>query len=204
MPTRKPKFTDSVFINCPFDEEYWPIFEAIIFCIIDCGFVPRCSLESPDSGETRVKRIHKIIQSCMYSIHDISRVQLTPKFPRFNMPFEVGLDLGCREYGTEQLKRKKCLILDTKRYRYQEFFSDISGQDIQSHNDSPDVVITLIRNWLRAASRRKTIPGQNLIKKRFTKFSNVLPKLCDDVGLDKTDIQFVEYVTFIEEWLKTA
>ena len=140
----------------------------------------------------------------MYSIHDISRVQLTPKFPRFNMPFEVGLDLGCREYGTEQLKRKKCLILDTKRYRYQEFFSDISGQDIQSHNDSPDVVITLIRNWLRAASRRKTIPGQNLIKKRFTKFSNVLPELCDDVGLDKTDIQFVEYVTFIEEWLKTA
>ena len=204
MPFSLPKFTDSVFINCPFDKEYWPIFETIIFCIIDCGFIPRCSYESPDSGEARVKRIQNIIKTCMYSIHDISRVQLTPRFPRFNIPFEVGLDLGCREFGTKQLKRKKCLILDSEKYRYQEFFSDISGQDIQSHNDSPDVVITLIRNWLRAASRRKTIPGQNLIKKRFTRFSKVLPKLCDDVGLDKTDIQFVEYVTFIEEWLKTA
>jgi len=120
------------------------------------------------------------------------------------MPFEVGLDLGCRVYGTKQLKRKKCLILDTDEFRYQEFFSDISGQDIQSHNDSPDEVITVVRNWLRAITRRKTFPGPVLIKKRFRVFSKVLPELCDKVGLDRTDIQFVEYVTLIEEWLKTA
>lgn len=78
MPSSKPRFADSVFINCPFDKDYWPIFEAIIFSIVNCGFVPRCSLEIQDSGQTRYENIQNIIKSSKYSIHDISRVQLTP------------------------------------------------------------------------------------------------------------------------------
>ena len=43
--TRGPRFADCVFVNCPFDAEYWPIFEAIVFGILDCGFTPRSALE---------------------------------------------------------------------------------------------------------------------------------------------------------------
>jgi len=68
-----PRFIDSVFINCPFDREYWPIFEGIVFCIIRCGFVPRCALEEADSGQVRLEMIQRIIRNCQYTIHDLSR-----------------------------------------------------------------------------------------------------------------------------------
>ena len=40
------------------------------------------------------------------------------EFPRFNMPYELGLDVGAAEYGTKRLKTKRALILDTERYHY--------------------------------------------------------------------------------------
>src|SRR5512147_1544139 len=154
MAERTPRFADSVFINCPFDHDYWSLFEAMVFCIVDCGFVPRCSLEHPDSGEARVRRIYRLIRSSQYSIHDISRVELTPDLPRFNMPFELGLDLGSREFGRGTARRKRCLILDSEPYRYQRVLSDIAGQDIRAHSNSPERVIDIVRNWLTSASRR--------------------------------------------------
>jgi hypothetical protein len=197
-------FADSVFINCPFDREYSPLFEALVFCIIDCGFVPRCGLEEPDSGEARIRRIQSLIGTSQYSIHDLSRVELTPDLPRFNMPFELGLDLGCRTFGQATLRRKRSLILDSDRYRYQRFLSDIAGQDIRPHSNSPDELITQVRNWLRGASKRTNIPGPRKIKGRFARFSAVIPAYCDRLGLDRTDIQFPEYVTMVEEWLRSA
>jgi hypothetical protein len=35
----------SVFINCPFDEGYRPLFHALIFAVSDCGDIPHCSFE---------------------------------------------------------------------------------------------------------------------------------------------------------------
>ena len=197
-------FADSVFINCPFDREYSPLFEALVFCIIDCGFVPRCALEEPDSGEARIRRIQSLIRTSQYSIHDLSRVELTPDLPRFNMPFELGLDLGCRTFGQATFRRKRSLILDSDRYRYQRFLSDIAGQDIRPHSNSPDELITQVRNWLRGASKRGNIPGPRKIKERFARFSTVIPAYCDRLGLERTDIQFAEYVTMVEEWLRSA
>ena len=196
-------FADSVFINCPFDREYSPLFEALLFCILDCGFVPRCALEEPDSGEARIRRIQSLISTSQYSIHDLSRVELTPDLPRFNMPFELGLDLGCRTFGRAALRQKRSLILDSDRYRYQRFLSDIAGQDIRPHSNSPDELITQVRNWLRGASKRADIPGPKKIKERFARFSTVIPAYCDRLGLDRTDIQFPEYVTMVEEWLRS-
>lgn len=204
MAERRPRFADSVFINCPFDEEYWPLFEAMVFCVVDCGFVPRCALEEPDSGEARVRRIHRLIESSRYSIHDISRVELTPDLPRFNMPFELGLDLGCRAFGRTAAKRKRCLILDSEPHRYQQLLSDIAGQDIRAHSNSPEQMIDVVRNWLRSTSGRTTLLGPVRIKEHFVRFSSVLPEFCDRQGLDRHDLQFSEYVTLIEEWLKSA
>ena len=204
MAKRTPRFADSVFINCPFDPDYWPLFEALVFCTVDCGFVPRCALEEPDSGEVRVRHIHRLIETSQYSIHDISRVELTPDLPRFNMPFELGLDLGCRAFGRAVSKTKRCLILDSEQYRYQRLLSDIAGHDIRAHSNSPEQLINVVRNWLRSTSRRRTIPGPVRIKERFARFSSVLPEYCDRQGLDRHDLQFPEYVTLIEEWLKSA
>jgi hypothetical protein len=32
----------NVFINCPFDEQYKPLFEALVFAVFDCGFRALC------------------------------------------------------------------------------------------------------------------------------------------------------------------
>jgi hypothetical protein len=98
---RKPGYNDNVFLNCPFDSEYWPVFEAIVFTIFACGFVPRCAREEADSSDVRVDKLVRLIQQSRYGIHDISRVELDDAhgLPRFNMPFELGLDLGCKRFG---------------------------------------------------------------------------------------------------------
>lgn len=36
----------NVFINCPFDKDYAPLFDAILFAIYKCGFRPRCAMET--------------------------------------------------------------------------------------------------------------------------------------------------------------
>jgi hypothetical protein len=202
MARRNPRFHESVFINCPFERPYWPIFEAMVFCIIQCRFVPRCALEEIDSGQFRLQKIQQIIKSSRYAIHDLSRIEISPiGFPRFNMPFELGLDLGCRVYGNARLRTKRCLVLEAEPYRYQAFLSDIAGQDIQCHHNSPDEAITVVRNWLRTSSGQRDLPGPALIKRRFLEFSNALPEYCDGSGLDSQDLQFVDYVDLAQVWL---
>lgn len=206
MAAAAKDFGKSVFINCPFDREYWPIFEAIVFTVIACGFRPRCSLEELDAGTVRLNKIRNIIRSCRYGIHDLSRVEISPKskLPRFNMPFELGLDIASRTFGSGRLKRKCFLVLDAERYRYQELISDLSGQDIQRHNNSPDRAIDVVRKWLRAASRRSTVPGPKPITREYAAFTSSLPEFCTELGLDRDDLLFVEYVELATQWLAAA
>src|SRR5712691_1199087 len=89
----------SVFINCPFDRQYQPLFDATVFCVVECGFVPRCTLEFTDAGEVRIENIYRLVDQCDHSIHDISRTEVEGqpyKLPRFNMPLELGIFLGAK------------------------------------------------------------------------------------------------------------
>ena len=54
-----------VFINCPFDSAYKPIFDAIIFAVSDLGFVARSALEIDDGAEFRLAKIERI-EECRY------------------------------------------------------------------------------------------------------------------------------------------
>jgi hypothetical protein len=139
----------SVFINCPFDDNYLPLFRALIFAVFECGLIPRCAQEVYDAGEVRIEKISRIIRDCRWGIHDISRTDTNSRgLPRFNMPLELGLFLGAKRFGTGPQTRKSCLVLDRDRYRYQEFISDIAGQDIVAHADDPAEAIKAVRDWL--------------------------------------------------------
>lgn len=166
--------------------------------------MPRCALEEADSGAFRLSNIQEIIRASKYTIHDLSRVELSgdTRLPRFNMPFELGLDIGCRVYGSNQARKKRCLVLDSDPYRYKSFLSDISGQDIRSHHNSPATAIHLVRHWLRVVTKRESIPGPISIDDRFARFTSDLPKVCDESGLARNDLQFVEYVALVEAWLR--
>ena len=99
----RPSKANHVFINCPFDSRYKPIFNAIVFSVYDLGFVARCSLEEDDAADFRLAKIERMIEQCRFGINDISAVALddATKLPRFNMPLELGLFLGCRRFGAK-------------------------------------------------------------------------------------------------------
>ena len=90
-------FNDNVFVNCPFDDEYLPLLRPLLFTVIDLGFTPRIALERLDSGRPRFQKIVALIKQSKYAIHDLSRIQSSKvgEFYRLNMPFELGLDVGC-------------------------------------------------------------------------------------------------------------
>ncbi len=197
-------YSRQVFLNCPFDEGYRNIYEAIIFTVIHCGFVIRCARERDDSGETRISKIVEIIRESQYGIHDISRVQLdkSTKLPRFNMPLELGLFLGAKSFSdTPKQKKKKCLILDSEPYRYQKFISDIAGQDIRSHNDDAKTALKATRDWLATVSERR-LPGSIETEKLYADFREDLPSILTNLSLRHGEVQFVEYVKIAMEWLK--
>lgn len=99
--------SNSVFLNCSFTAEYRGIFDAALFAIYDCGFCPRCALEISYGGQNRLQKIYNIVSECHYGIHDISYMELDPStnLPWFNMPFELGIFLGCKEFGQGQGKK---------------------------------------------------------------------------------------------------
>jgi len=87
---------DAVFLNIPYDSRFENLLLAYIAGISALGFTPRATLEIP-SSQRRLERIVSLIASSQYSVHDLSRVELdrtTPRTPRFNMPFELGLTVG--------------------------------------------------------------------------------------------------------------
>jgi hypothetical protein len=144
-------FDRSVFINCPFDDGYADILQAILFGVIVLGFRPRLATERSDSGETRLEKIRELIEASRWSIHDLSRCQAQKagEMFRLNMPFELGIDWGCRRYFGHGRETKRFLILEEQRYRFQAALSDISGCDIETHDGKYGKALIRVRNWLR-------------------------------------------------------
>ncbi len=202
MPRSQP--SNAVFLNVPFDAEYRPLFEALVFAVIDCAFVPRCALETADAGHVRVEKIARIIVECDFGVHDISRTELDAKsgLPRFNMPFELGLFLGAKRFGIGRQRRKSALVLDRERYRFQQYLSDIAGQDIATHNGHPALIVKAVRDWLRNAAARSHLPSSTVIFKRYEQFRRDLPELCRKLRLDPLDLTFNDYTFVISRWLE--
>lgn len=192
-----------VFVNCPFDPQYQPIFRAIVFTVVRAGFRVRCALETDDGGENRFSKICAIIRQCRYGIHDISRTELDgdPPLPRFNMPFELGLFLGAATFGAGRQTRRPCIIFDRERYRYQRFISDIAGQDIHSHEGDWRIVISELASWLRAQSGYRDVPGGGVVTHDFEAFRQALPQICGARDLLPEELTFGDYNDIVVRYL---
>jgi hypothetical protein len=204
---RDADYERGVFINCPFDQGYRPLFDAIVFVVFVCGLIPRSALEIDDASQTRIDKIATLIGVCRWGIHDISRVELNEYgLPRFNMPFELGLFLGARRFGSAGQRRKSCLVLDTDPFRFQRFISDISGQDITPHNDDPGRVMTAVRNWLSNSlpPREPIFPGGTEVKRLFDRFQGDLPALCGELRIEIRELTFADYARIVSTWLRNS
>jgi len=199
-------FSKNVFINCPFDSKYVVLLRPLLFTLVYLGYVPRIASESLDSGKPRIEKIVQLITESKFSIHDLSRLQSSERdeFYRLNMPFELGIDFGCRSFAEGDAKFKRFLILEKERYRYQRALSDLSGSDISNHNDEPEDIVHAVRNWFRGMSSRKP-PSGTVIWEDFNEFMADFYQAREEQGYKDKDLQLMptrEYVDFVEEWLK--
>lgn len=191
-------FQTNVFINCPFDPEYKPLLRALIFTILYLNLEPQIS-KTTSSGKSRIQEIMKLIRESKYSIHDISRCEplKTGELPRFNMPYEMGLDIGCCEYGGKKLKTKLCLILEKEKYRYHAVISDIGGQDTKDHNNEPKQLIEKVREWFYDILDANIPPASQIwdeYNQRMTKINAALISK----GYKKDDIDNMQHQEFIK------
>ncbi len=163
-------FDSNVFINCPFDSEYLPLLRPLLFTIIDLGLVPRIASDLSESGRPRIDRIVSLIRESRFTIHDLSRIRATEagQLFRLNMPFELGLDVGCRLFQ-RGCGRKVCLILEGRKYRYQAAISDLAGSDIGVHENQPARIVKVVRDWLGAQANLPAA-GPAKIWARFNEF----------------------------------
>jgi hypothetical protein len=199
-----PTYNDSVFINCPFDDDYKPILRAIVYAIYRCGFYPQTALDEDDGTEIRLLKIIRKMKSCRYGIHDLSRIELNAaNFPRFNMPFELGIFWGAKYFGDSSQKHKNALILEREKYTYQQYISDLSGIDTKAHNNDPIIALKRVHSWLNTASHRKTIPGEKMLQTQFEEFELVLPDLVARDGYTLDNLPFLNLLDFIHELISS-
>lgn len=204
-PKRKPPASKSVFINCPFDDEFRPILRAMAFAIIAAGYHPRSALDATDSAEVRVGKIAALIGECDWGIHDLSRTEVDDGgVPRFNMPMELGIHLGARLLGDKRHRRKRALILDAERHRYDRALSDISGQDIESHGNDPDAAIRSVRNWLseHRARTAEPLPGAAALQADYRLFQAEVGPLIAQRRLDPDDLTHSDFIFLVRGWLQ--
>ena len=142
-------FERNIFINCPFDSDYIELLRPMLFTIVYLEFNPRIALENTDVSTPRLDKILTLIRDSKYSIHDLSRIKSSKKneFARLNMPFELGIDFGSKEFSKKHYE-KKFLVLSDEDHGYKKALSDFSGFDAQNHKNDPIEVVQILRDWI--------------------------------------------------------
>jgi len=145
----KTERSTSVFINCPFDAEYLPIFDSIVFATACCGFLPRCAIESGSTSVPRMNRITQAICASKYSIHDLSRCrgEGDQNLARFNMPLELGVCMA-QKFGENGAIDHDWLLLVPRGSEYVRFVSDMAGYDPKQYDITPESAVPAVMSWL--------------------------------------------------------
>ncbi len=154
--------TPFAFLNIPYDTEFVSLYLAYIAGLSAFGIRPTASLEIP-GGDRRLDRIFTLIQSCRYSFHDLSRVQMDerrPPTPRFNMPFELGLTVAWDKLnpGTHSW-----FVMESQSRRVLKSLSDLAGTDVQIHNGNVNGVFRELANSLVRAERQPPVQEMQAI-----------------------------------------
>ena len=194
--SKAPVYEESVFINCPFDDKYKPLFEAMVFTIRACDFTPRCALEF-EGEPNRLQKTINVIRDCKLGVHEVSIAD-----GRLNMPLELGLFMGCQTYGHGKKKDKSYLILEGVPFSSKKYLSDLAGQDPSPHYGKRDKMVDCLRTWLIAnAKAPSSIPSSDFIKKKYRLFLKDLPVMCSAINWNHKKLLFPVFTSLAETWL---
>jgi len=154
--TKKYRRELCVFINCPFDGDYLPLFNATVFTTVCCGLIPISSLAEVDPSISRLDKLIELISHAKYSLHDLCRChgEGADNLARLNMSLELGISIGLSRSkilnapGEFFLENNWFLLVPNRLHEkaYQQFISDLQGSDPMSHGETQESIVTAIMN----------------------------------------------------------
>ena len=195
MPSNAP---ESAFLNIPYDGHYENLYLAFISGLCAFGLTPRATLEVP-GGERRLDRIFRLMKSCRYSFHDLSRVQLdrqAPRTPRFNMPFELGLLLGWLQ---TQRRKHVWFVFEAQERRLQKSLSDLDGTDPYIHGGKVSGVFSQLRNSLVKSKYQPSVQQMRVIYRDVRTASPLVMKYAGATSLFEASV-FKQLVVLATEY----
>ena len=168
---------NAVFLNIPYDEDFRPLYLAYIVGLCMMDMKPWIASGVP-GGRRRLSRILELIQRCRYSIHDLSRVELSPfglGTPRFNMPLELGMTITWAE-----LKEKShtWFVMESAPRRLDQSTSDLGGTDPNIHFGTVEGVLS----GLRSAFVHKSSPPVPKMLQAYRIVESNVQKTLEDAG----------------------
>lgn len=179
-----------VFINCPYDKDYRDFFKLLVFLCEYFRCEP-CFASQTNSSEPRFEKIVKLIDESSVGIHDISRISLTNGLPRFNMPFELGMDMM---HSLKCSKDKRILVLDGNENDYRRTLSDLNCSDIEAHGNNETKLVTIIRKFFINLLSLSDVPGPKKILLAYkAQFKTWLHDNLDTNGIGENEIDMDEF-----------
>lgn len=94
------------------------------------------------------------------------------------------------------------IILEKEKHRYQKVLSDISGNDIKSHNNDSETLVRNVRNWIRELAGN-SIPSPDKIWIRYNTFYAHFELATKEAGFRKKTIEempIIEFIEYIKAW----
>jgi hypothetical protein len=175
---RKGLAEDTVFLNVPYDAPFRSLFVAYVVGLDQLGMVPAATLAIP-GGDARLDRIFELVQGCRYSIHDLSRVQVSrtpPATPRFNMPFQLGM---CVAWAKLYPRQHTYFAFEAVHRRAEKSLSDMAGTDFNIHDGRPEGVMRELCNAFVRQSRRPTVPE---MMQAYRSVQELIPAMMKSTG----------------------
>lgn len=174
----------SVFINCPFDVEFRPQLDAIVFTCVHAGFYPVVAGSSGQSGRPRLERILEALNACRYSIHDLSRChgEGDENLARFNMPLELGMAMAIRGMPAPLGAHEYLVLVPDEHHLHQRYISDLAGLDPQTHDGTARRIVAEVLAWLLTAAEAPAEVDPVEVVEKLPEFERALAGLHEAWG----------------------
>lgn len=114
-----------------------------------------------------------------------------------NMPFELGLDHGCRRYGDGRLTQKSILVLEQSKFDFQRALSDISGWDIHAHDGDHIKAVRAVSLWLNRQAGADKV-GASKILGNYAEFQEWYWERELEAGSSEDDIKAYPTIQMVE------
>ena len=146
----------TAFINLAYVTSNEEVYLGLLAGLAGFGLAPVAAMHDPGS-DPQLSRIYRLIEESVISFHDLSYVSLdppSPRTPRFNMPFELGLAVAV---ALSANRRHRWFLLEKVPHRAAKSLSDISGTNVQIHDGLAPSVLKAVSNALARHGDRPTL-----------------------------------------------